>query len=64
MIKSNWGFNTTMSDNMKKVYYNNIFKENCILDKDLFNYCKNKYISKNGWTWSGSISESCNLFLI
>ena len=63
-IPSNWDKNYNVGGIVKKAYYHTIIKEQCVLNQDLLNFCKKRYESKNGWTWSRLTPSSCNLYMI
>tara|TARA_R110000782_G_scaffold252902_2_gene340842 strand:+ start:556 stop:1197 length:642 start_codon:yes stop_codon:yes gene_type:complete len=64
--KSNWSHHHTgtISKKINNLFYNNKFKENCILDNQKFEMYKSTYQKYNCWTWWREETKNCNLYLI
>ena len=66
--RSNWSFNdrNSLSDSckIKKTFYKKIFREDCQMDVDKFNFYKSVYQKNNCWTWWREEINKCNLFII
>ena len=57
---SNWSHVTRKSDRIESMYYHNLIKKDCKLDKVLLNFCQSKYESLNAWTWNKQVVDMCN----
>ena len=61
---SNWSRAPSNTQKLGKIYYSRLYKKDCILDKDLLQYCKKEYEKKNAWTWSKPVVSKCNLYVL